>query len=315
MSALDLRKSFKDRHPVWSLWRFISVLLLGRDAADKKWVPRHYDVGNDFFFAFLDKDYRLYSQALYRTESDTLERAVRNKLDYIEQVCRLGPGSRVLDVGGGWGSFASFGAARGVDVTVLTISPEQFKWLTEWSRTHTMPAKIETVFKSIFAFDSEERFDAVVMLGVMEHLPAYGRVLARLDKLMKPNGRLYMDFVAIRRKYDGSSFTYRHVYPGDHTPVAMPELLAAASASPFEIVAIHNDRHSYFRTVQAWAQRLEAARAELVPRFGERTYRLFHAYLWGAAHAFEREGGLESYRVVLQKSAGRRSSGVGLDTD
>jgi cyclopropane-fatty-acyl-phospholipid synthase len=315
MSALDLRKSFTDRHPILSVWRFVSVLLQGRVKADKSWVPHHYDFGNDFYFAFLDKDYRLYSQALYRTESDTLEQAVRNKLDYIEQVCRLGPGSRVLDVGGGWGSFASFAAARGVDVTMLTISHEQYKWLTEWSRSNKSQATVKAVYESIFAYESAEPYDAVVILGVMEHLPEYARLLAQLDTLMKPNARLYMDFVANRKKYDVSSFTYKHVFPGDHTPVHMPELLEAANASPFEIVAIHNDRHSYYRTLRAWAERIEAASAELIPRFGQKTYRLFQTYLWGGAHLLERDGGLESYRVVLQKSAGRKSDGVGLDTD
>ena len=315
MSALDLRKSFTDRHPIWSIWRFIRPLLLGRVAVDKAWVPHHYDFGNDFYFAFLDKDYRLYSQALYRTGSETLEQAVRNKLDYIEQVCRLRPGSRVLDVGGGWGSFASFAAARGVDVTMLTISHEQVKWLTDWSASHTLPGKTRAVYESIFAYETAEPYDAIVVLGVMEHLPEYARLMKQFDKLMKPNGRVYMDFVSNRKKYNVSSFTYRHVFPGDHTPVVMPDLLAAANDSAFEIVAVHNDRQSYYQTLRTWAQRLEAARTELVARFGDHTFRLFQLYLWGGAHLLQRAGGLESYRVVLQKSTGRPSEGIGLDTD
>jgi len=56
-----------------SIWRFVQPWLLGNARADKTWVPQHYDYGNDFYFAFLDRKFRLYSQALYRSEGDSLE--------------------------------------------------------------------------------------------------------------------------------------------------------------------------------------------------------------------------------------------------
>jgi cyclopropane fatty-acyl-phospholipid synthase-like methyltransferase len=79
-----------------------------------------------------------------------------------------------------------------------------------------------------------------------------------------------MDFAAGRKKFDVSAFTYCYVFPGDHTPVVLPELYAAANRTDLEPVALHNDRHSYFLTLQAWARNLDAARRELVERFGER---------------------------------------------
>ena len=103
LSCLDLRAVFTDRHPLQSLQRFLVPLLLGQRRGDIAWVPKHYDFGNDFYFAFLDKRYGLYSQALYLANDETLERAVTNKLEYIVDICRLAPESHVLDVGGGWG--------------------------------------------------------------------------------------------------------------------------------------------------------------------------------------------------------------------
>jgi cyclopropane-fatty-acyl-phospholipid synthase len=147
----------------------------------------------------------------------------------------------------------------------------------------------------------------------MEHLPDYARLFAKFDDLLRPNGRLYMDFAAGRKKFQVSSFTYRYVFPGDHTPVVVPDLLAAANARAFEPIALHNDRHSYYLTLQAWARNLEAAHDELAARFGERTYRLFQMYLWGGAHQLQRDGILESYRIVFQKSLGSPSSEIGLD--
>ena len=108
-----------------------------------------------------------------------------------------------------------------------------------------------------------------------------------------------------------SAFTYRYVFPGDHTPVVLPELFAAANRTALEPVALHNDRHSYYLTLQAWARNLEAAKRELVGRYGERVFRLFQIYLWAGAH-LHRDGGLEAYRAVFQKGKNLPSAEIGL---
>jgi cyclopropane-fatty-acyl-phospholipid synthase len=311
LAALDLRRFLSDRHPWASIWRFLQPWLYGEVRADKAWVPQHYDYGNDFYFAFLDRKFRLYSQAVFTAEDETLEQAAQNKLDYVLDICRLGRGSRVLDVGGGWGSFAGYAGSRGVDVTMLTISREQYAYLSEWCATHTLPARLRAVYESIFAYAPGERYDAVVLCGVMEHLPDYLALFKKFDTLLEPGGRIYMDFAAGRKKFDVSAFTYRHLFPGDHTPVVLPELFAAAGETGLEPIALHNDRHSYFLTLQAWARNLERARRELIGRYGERVFRLFQVYLWGGAH-LHRDGGLEAYRAVFQKVRDLPSTGIGL---
>lgn len=313
LAALDLRKIMSDRHPLHSLWRFLRPLLFGKVRTDKFWVAQHYDYGNDFYFAFLDRRLKLYSQALFQSDQQPLEDAAENKLNYIVRACRLSAGSHVLDVGAGWASFAGYAGARGVNVTMLTISPEQYEFLRQWCATQNLPCALEAVYESIFAYSPPRQYDAIVLLGVMEHLPDYRRLFVRFNRLLKPGGRLYMDFAANRKKFHVSSFTYRYVFPGSHTPVVVPDLLAAANRTRFEPIALHNDRHSYFLTLQSWARNLEAARDELVPKYGERTYRLFQLYLWGCAHQFQRDGELESYRVVFQKSHGAPSAGIGLE--
>jgi cyclopropane-fatty-acyl-phospholipid synthase len=152
-----------------------------------------------------------------------------------------------------------------------------------------------------------------VLCGVMEHLPDYAALFRKFDALLEPGGFLYMDFAAGIKKFDVSAFTYRYVFPGDHTPVVLPELFAAANATALEPVALHNDRHSYYLTLQAWARNLEGARRELCSRYGERVFRLFQIYLWAGAH-LHRDGGLEAYRALFQKTRGRRSALLGVQT-
>src|SRR5262249_6527827 len=73
LAVLDLRTKLSDRHPVSWLLRFAVRLLVGQVRSNKHWVPKHYDHGNDLYFAFLDKRHRLYSQALYTHEDETIE--------------------------------------------------------------------------------------------------------------------------------------------------------------------------------------------------------------------------------------------------
>ncbi|HVS01692.1 MAG TPA: class I SAM-dependent methyltransferase [Thermoanaerobaculia bacterium] len=317
VEALALRDVFSDFHPLLSIWRFLRPLVGGQVKADNAWVPQHYDHGDELYFTFLDKSVGLYSQALYTSEEESLEQAVGNKLDYILEVCRLQAGSHVLDVGGGWGAFEKYAGSKGVDATMLTISHQQLRYLERFAREHQMPCKLRVRYANIYDFETPAAedggpFDAIILLGVMEHLPDYQRLFRRFELLLKPNGRVYMDFAANRKKFKVRSFTYRYVFPGNHTPVVLSELLAAADETAFEPIAIHNDRHSYFLTLRAWARNLEAAREKLSAQFGERTFRLFQMYLWGCAHQMRTTGTLESYRVVFQKSARTPSDNVGV---
>jgi cyclopropane-fatty-acyl-phospholipid synthase len=181
----------------------------------------------------------MYSHAVYTSEDESLEQAVERKLEYIREVCRLKPGSRVLDVGAGWGSFARYAAARGIHVTMLTVSQEQKRYLAELSGSRQFAGDLRVVAESIYDHAAAEPYDAVVILGVMEHLPEYAKLFARLDRLLKRHGRVYMCFCAIRKKYGMSTITYRHVYEGNQSPVVLPELMAAANAGPFELIEAH----------------------------------------------------------------------------
>jgi cyclopropane-fatty-acyl-phospholipid synthase len=314
LAVLDLRDRLADRHPLASVARFVRPLINGPSRSNKRSIAQHYDYGDEFYFAFLDKRYRVYSQALYTVEDESLEQAAENKLAYAVEACRLRPGAHVLDVGGGWGSFGRFAAAQGIHVTMLTISNRQFAYLSRLAADSKLPGRLHAVYQDVLAYAPNQQYDAIVVLGAMEHLPDYGRLFRGFERLVYPGGRVYMDFSAVRTKFKVSTFTYKYVFPGNHSPVVIPDLLAAANETTFELIALHNDRHSYFLTLRSWARNLEAARDELVQSFGERTFRLFRLYLWATAHQLNRTGGLESYRVVFQRSARRSSAEIGLSS-
>jgi cyclopropane-fatty-acyl-phospholipid synthase len=302
-AALSLRDLFSDRHPLLYAWRFVKPKLVGRVKSDEAFISDHYDTESDFFLTFLDRRHRAYSHGVFARDEEPLEDAITRKLDFAVESVEVRPGDRVLDVGGGWGAFTEHAGRRDVRVTSLTISRESERYLSGLIERERLPCRV--VREHLYAHRPEEKYDAVVVLGVTEHLPDYPAVLERYRALLKPGGRVYLDASACRQKYDISAWYERHVFPGNGSPMCLHDYLGAVAASPFRLEGVWDDRHNYALTARHWAERLDAARDEVERRWGRAHYRKFRVYLWGCYDGFMRDE-IQAYRVVLglPKAAG-----------
>lgn len=294
---VGLRGTLSDRHPLTYLWRRIAPFLFGRATTNRQAIAAHYEFPSDFYLKFLDAT-RCYSQAVFEHDDEPLESAQRRKLDFALESCRLSPGDRVLDVGCGWGSFTEHAGRRGIQVTSLTISDQSEQFVRDLIRRLQLPAKV--LNEDFLMHHSTEPYDAMVIIGVMEHLPDYPGVLQRIEHLLKPGGRLYLDASAFREKHVKPTFVSRYVFPGDHSYFCLHDFLAAVAKTRLDVSAVFDDRHNYYLTCKAWAENLEATRDEITRRWGEALYRRFRLYLWGSAYAFLNRG-MEAYRVVLER--------------
>lgn len=202
-----------------------------------------------------------------------------------------------MDVGGGWGSFTEHAGKRNIQVTSLTISQQSEDFLAGLIAEQKLPCRV--LNQDFWEHSSSAPYDAIVILGVMEHLPDYPAVLKHLQRLVKPGARVYLDASAFREKYSKPTFVSRYIFPGDHAYFCLHAFLTSVAKSPFEVLTVHNDRHNYYLTCKAWAENLEAARHEIINRWGDMLYRRFRLYLWGSAQAFLSRG-MEAYRVVLE---------------
>jgi cyclopropane-fatty-acyl-phospholipid synthase len=296
LSVYALRKLFSDKHPLAYLWRFVQPLLFGQVRTNAQAIQSHYDLDPAFYLAFFGPG-RCYTQGIYESEDDALEVATRRKFDFCFEACRLGPGSHVLEVGPGWGAFAEYASARGVRMSMVTNSAQSQAYMRQLAERLGQTWTIHN--HDILTFAPGEQYDAVVLMGVMEHLPDYAGMLRQFERLLKPGGRVYLDASASRFKYRASSFTYRHIYPGNHSFFALHDFLAALARSPLQLRGVHDDQRNYYLTFLRWARRFESNRDEVVARFGEQHWRRFHLYLWGSAHSFL-DDTLQCYRVVLE---------------
>ena len=298
LAALKARPVLADPHPLKYLWAtYGAPRLLGQARSDKRWIPSHYDNDPEFFLLWLDRDHRSYSHGFFEHDDEPQEAGMRRKLQFAYDAVGLAPGMRVLDVGGGWGSFFELAGERGVQVTSITISEESERHLKGIAERKGL-SHCRVVREHLLEYRPRERFDAIVNLGVTEHLPDYRRTLAQYGRLLEPGRRVYLDAYSGRR-HAMPSFISKWVFQGNTSPLNLRRYLAEVERTPFEVVLVRNDRHNYFLTCKKWAERLEENEDEVVARWGRHLYRRFVLYLWSAANSFE-TGTLSAHRMVLQ---------------
>lgn len=297
LALTGLRAVLGDRRPLELLWsRHLRPLLMGQVGSDERGIADHYDEDPEFYLLFLDPT-RCYSHALFTNDDEPLEVAMRRKLDFALDAVGARPGQRILDIGAGWGAMTEVAGRRGIRLTSLTISRQSEQFVQRLIADNKLPCQV--IRRHLLEYETDEPFDAIVNLGVSEHLPDYAATLARYHRLIKPGGLIYMDACSSRVKHPFHSFMYRYIFPGNGTPVCVHEYLAEVAKAPFEVEALYNDRHNYALTARHWAQNLDRHEAEIVRRWGLAWFRRFRLWLWGCVDVFSRDH-YGAYRMILR---------------
>jgi cyclopropane-fatty-acyl-phospholipid synthase len=305
-SAMDTRAHFRDALNWKILLKYWSTFVFSsRTHSNKKAIDFHYSFGDDFYLSFIDRRYRFYSHGLFHKEDETLEDASEHKLEKMFEALDLKPGMRLLDIGSGWGGLTQYCGRRGIHVTALTIADDSYAFIKNLIERENLPA--EVLLEDFLKHQPAESYDAIVIFGVIEHLPDYRRFFERTWACLKPDGRLYLDASASREKFDVSMFTRRYIWPGPHTFLCLQDLIKELLLYGMDLVEVKNESADYYLTMRHWAERLDEHRNEIIRRWDERLYRTFRIYLWGGALSFA-HGDLQAYHVVAQRrlDPGRR---------
>ena len=303
LQSLRYRAMLSDPHPLRYLYAtYLEPLLRGQVSSDKRWIKSHYDVDAEFFTLWLDKKIRGYSHAFFASDDEPLEAGMERKFRYAMRACNIRPGDRVLDIGGGWGSFLEYAGTQGVQVTSLTISAASENFLNEIIERKQLPCR--AIRQHFLEYRSAEPYDAIVNLGVTEHLPDYRRTLENYVRLLKPGSRIYLDAYSGER-HGMPSFITKWIYEGNTSPLCIEKYTAELAKTSLELIEIQNDRRNYFLTCKKWAENLEAVRDIVVARWGLHLYQRFRLYLWAAANSFDL-GTLCAHHLILElpKSGG-----------
>jgi cyclopropane-fatty-acyl-phospholipid synthase len=298
LKPFDLRKSLDDQHPLVAAWRFLEPLLFGQVYTNKRAISSHYNADPNLFLSFLDPVFPAYSQGVYESDDEPLSKALQRKFDWALDQCGIGKGTRVLEIGPGWGAFAGHALQAGARFTGITNSEVSQTYLR--GKLANFGDNFAIELTDFYEYQPKEKFDAIVIMGVIEHLPDYERVLKKFSSLLKPGGKVFLDGSAWKKKYELSTFMVRHIYPGNHSFLVLDDFLNKMFKTDFEVDAIHNDRWSYYLTFKQWAMNLDAHKEYVQRTFGDFEFRKFRLYLWGATYEFLHRN-LDCYRLILSK--------------
>ncbi|KPW39372.1 Cyclopropane-fatty-acyl-phospholipid synthase [Pseudomonas coronafaciens pv. atropurpurea] len=281
-------------------------------------IAYHYDVSNDFYQLWLDRE-MVYSCAYFKTGSESLEQAQRDKFHHLCRKLRLKPGEHLLDVGCGWGGLARFAAREyGVKVFGITLSQQQLALARERVCAEGLQDQVDLQLLDYRDLPQDARFDKVVSVGMFEHvghanLSLYTQCLFGAVKA----GGLVMNHGITALHTDGrpvgrgaGEFIDRYVFPNGELPhLAM--MTAHISDAGLEVVDVESLRPHYAKTLEHWSVRLEERLSEAADIVPAHTLRIWRLYLAGCAYGFTK-GRINLHQILAVKPFADGSTGLPL---
>ncbi|MFE1208354.1 class I SAM-dependent methyltransferase [Streptomyces albidoflavus] len=296
---------------LWDLRRPASERNTVEAARDN--IQHHYDLSNDLFALFLDETLT-YSGAVFRSlpaTFDTLPAAQHRKIDRLLDLARVGPGTRLLEIGTGWGELALRAAARGAHVTTVTLSAEQ-RDLALTRVAHAGYADRVDIRLCDYR-DVSGSYDAIVSVEMIEAVGAefWPEYFAVLDRRLAPGGRVALQAITMpheRMRATRSSYTWiqKYIFPGGMIPSlrAVDDLTRTGTT----LRLVRSDRYGphYAETLRLWRARF-AERADQVDALG---FDAVFRRMWDLYLAYSEAGFATGYLDVQQILLKREDAAV-----
>ncbi len=265
-------------------------------------IAHHYDRGDDFFALFLDNETMSYSAANFISDDDTLAMAQNTKLKLVCDWMNLPMGSRVLDLGSGWGGFAVYAAKECAwHVDGSTLSHKQLAYSEELVAQKNLSALVAIRYEDFTVLQRDKKYQGAVMIEALEHVGKGTLVsfLSSLSQCLESDAPLYLQYTGRYKPKPVDAWTLKYVFPGGYLP-AEHELLDAALATGFKIERFEDHTEDYCKTMTAWISALESSQEHIERRFDEQTFRMWKLWMYGALVNFE-IGDMSLFRVLLRK--------------
>lgn len=258
----------------------------------KRNIAEHYDLGNAFYELWLDPT-MTYSSAYFTTQGQSLESAQTAKYEALCHKLRLEPSDHVLEIGSGWGGFASHAARHfGCRVTTVTISEEQFAYARARFAREGIADRVEVRLADYRTLTGQ--FDKIASIEMMEaigdrYLETY---FAKIHELLTPTGLLGVQYITVpdarhAELKRGVDWIQTHIFPGSLLLSVGRVNEACLTTGNLFLHDLEDLGTSYARTLHLWWERFNR-RVEEVRALGfdERFIRKWNYYLQYCEAAF-----------------------------
>jgi cyclopropane-fatty-acyl-phospholipid synthase len=285
--------------------RFAERLLSKRARANtltgsRQNIHAHYDLGNEFYELWLDRDYTQYTCAYYPAATATLEQAQAAKLELVCRKLDLKPGETVVEAGSGWGGLARYLARHyGVRVRSYNISAEQVAYARERASREGFGDEVEYIeddYRNV-----QGTFDVFVSVGMLEHVGVanYGVLGQTIDRCLKDDGRGLIHSIGQDYSRPLNEWIETYIFPGAYPPT-LREMMGIFEPVGLSVVDVENLRPHYAQTLRHWLERYEANADKVAGMFDEDFVRAWRLYLSGSVAAFT-EGQLQLFQVLFRR--------------
>ena len=275
-------------------------------------IHAHYDLSNEFFRLFLDRNLA-YSCAWYERPDDSLETAQIQKFDRICRKLDLQPNDRVLEIGAGWGGFALHAARNyGCRVTTTTISRQQYEHARAWFDYADPDRRIELLLEDYRQLSG--RFDKIVSIEMFEAVgfEHYDDYFRACDRLLEADGSMLLQTITMNEKKfpryrKQSDWIQKYIFPGAELASMRGILDSLARATSLSLFHAEDMGAHYARTLAAWRERFLSSVTEVrALGFDDRFVRMWEYYLAFCEAAFL-ERHISDFQLLLTKNYSPRS--------
>mgnify|MGYP000864810984 CR=1 FL=1 len=259
----------------------------------------HYDIGNDFFFSFLDPLHQ-YSCAYFK-DTDDLAQAQVNKLELIAKKLELREGDNLLDIGCGWGGLAKYMALRyGCRVTGVNISKEQLTFAREECKG--LPVEfIDCDYREI-----KGEYDKIISVGMFEHVGQknFRAYMETAHRVLRKDGLFLLHTIGSNASgLNCDPWLNKYIFPNG----ALPSIAQMSSSAEglFVIEDLQNLCDNYDKTLLCWYRNFIKAWPAFADKYGERFRRMWEYYLLCCAGVF-RARGVQVFQLLMTRERDAR---------
>jgi cyclopropane-fatty-acyl-phospholipid synthase len=278
-------------------------------------IQRHYDLSNDFFAFFLDETLS-YSSGVFQSfpaDRSQLAAAQHRKIDRLLDLADVGPGTRLLEIGTGWGELALRAAERGALVDTVTLSHEQQQLATERIREAGYEGRVQVRLNDYREVAGS--YDAIVSVEMVEAVGAefWPRFFTTLDACLEPGGRVAVQAItmphdqmlATRNSY---TWIHKYIFPGGMLPSV--EAISRITENHTSLRLARSDGFGphYAETLRLWRERFTEYADDVAGLgFDETFQRMWNFYLAYSEAGFRSEY-LDVRQLLLTKDGTRHGS-------